>query len=87
MILCILSTKDGSIHNSYPEAISIYGSRFKERLLIVVVAYELTHNIEYEVIGEGSQISTNQKRENNDSWLLIGRNLRPFPDNFVLYCR
>ena len=32
-----------------------------------------------------SQISTNQKRESIVSWLLIGRNLRPFPDNFVLY--
>ena len=41
--------------------------------------------IEYEIIGEGSQISTNQKRESTVSWLLIGRNLRPFPDNFVLY--
>ena len=42
-------------------------------------------SIEYEIIGEGSQISTNQKRESTVSWLLIGRNLRPFPDNFVLY--
>ena len=41
--------------------------------------------IEYEIIGEGSYISTNQKRESTVSWLLIGRNLRPFPDNFVLY--
>ena len=41
--------------------------------------------IEYEIIGEGSQISTNQKRERTVSWLLIGRNLRPFPENFVLY--
>ena len=41
--------------------------------------------IEHEIIGEGSQISTNQKRESTVSWLLIGRNLRPFPDNFVLY--
>ena len=45
----------------------------------------LQEGIEYEIIGEGSQISTNQKRESTVSWLLIGRNLRPFPDNFVLY--
>ena len=45
----------------------------------------LSDIIEYEIIGEGSQISTNQKRESTVSWLLIGRNLRPFPDNFVLY--
>ena len=41
--------------------------------------------IEYEIIGEGSQISTNQKPGNSAFSLLIGRNLRPFPDNFVLY--
>ena len=41
--------------------------------------------IEYEIIGEGSQISTNQKRANSAFSLLIGQNLRPFPDNFVLY--
>ena len=43
--------------------------------------------IEYEIIGEGSQfqILTNQKRVNNAFSLLIGQNLRPFPDNFVLY--
>ena len=29
-------------------------------------------SIEYEIIGEGSQISTNQKRESTVSWLLIG---------------
>ena len=41
-------------------------------------------HLEYEIIGEGSQISTNQKRESTVSWLLIGWNLRPFPDNIVL---
>ena len=41
--------------------------------------------IEYEIIGEGSQILTNQKRESTVFSLLISRNLRPFPDNFVLY--
>ena len=41
--------------------------------------------IEYEIIGEGSQISTNQKPGNSAFSLLIGQNLRPFPDNFVLY--
>ena len=45
----------------------------------------ILYSIEYEIIGEGSQILTNQKRESIVSWLLIGRNLRPFPDNFVLY--
>ena len=50
---------------------------------IIKLAFE--SSIEYEIIGEGSQISTNQKRESTVSWLLIGRNLRPFPDNFVLY--
>ena len=43
------------------------------------------HSIEYEIIGEGSQILTNQKRESTVFSLLIGRNLRPFPDNFVLH--
>ena len=41
--------------------------------------------IEYGIIGEVSQILTNQKRENSAFSLLIGRNLRPFPNNFVLY--
>ena len=55
------------------------GSQNSERNYFYSIA------IEYEIIGEGSQISTNQKRESTVSWLLIGRNLRPFPDNFVLY--
>ena len=51
-----------------------------------LVSYWLmTSHIEYEIIGEGSQILTNQKRESTVSWLLIGQNLRLFPDNFVLY--
>ena len=41
--------------------------------------------IEYEIFGEGSQISTNQKRENSAFSHLVGWNLRPFPENFVLY--
>ena len=41
--------------------------------------------IEYEIFGEGSQISANQKQENGAFSPLIGQNLRPFPDNFVLY--
>ena len=41
--------------------------------------------IEYGIIGEGSQILTNHKRENSVFSILIGRNLRPFPDNTVLY--
>ena len=37
------------------------------------------------IFGEGSQIPTNQKRERTVFSLLIGRNLRPFPKNTVLY--
>ena len=40
--------------------------------------------IEYGIFGEGSQISTNQKREGTVFSLLIGQNLRPFPENTVL---
>ena len=64
----------------------VYGKK-----LISILKYHETRRgilscvIEYEIIGEGSQISTNQKRENSAFSLLIGRNLRPFPDNFVLY--
>ena len=42
-------------------------------------------SIEHGIIGEGSQILTNQKRENSAFSILIGRNLRPFPDNTVLF--
>ena len=49
------------------------------------VGWSSSQFIDYEIIGEGSQISTSQKRESTVSWLLIGRNLIPFPDNFVLY--
>ena len=41
--------------------------------------------IEYGIFGEGSRISTNQKRENSALLILIGRNLRPYPDNTALY--
>ena len=41
--------------------------------------------IEYGIFGEGFQILNNQKRENSSFSLLIGRNLRPFPSNTVLY--
>ena len=41
--------------------------------------------IEYGIFGEESQNLTNQKRENGAFSLLIGRNLRPFPENTVLY--
>ena len=40
--------------------------------------------IEYGFIREGSPILINQKRENRAFSTLIGRNLRPFPDNTVL---
>ena len=55
------------------------------RIKIYCLLLQICKKIVYEIIGEGSQISTNQKRESTVSWLLIGRNLRPFPDNFVLY--
>ena len=57
----------------------------KSWLKVALQLCDISIEIEYEIIGEGSQISTNQKRESTVSWLLIGRNLRPFPDNFVLY--
>ena len=49
---------------------------------VLVSFYRLS--IKYEIVGKGSQISTNQKRENSAFSLLIVQNLRPFPDNFVL---
>ena len=44
-----------------------------------------TKMIEYDIFGEGSQISANQKRENSGPSLLISLSLRPFPKNTVLY--
>lgn len=44
----------------------------------------MTGALEYEIIGEGSQILTNQERENSAFSILIGRNLTPFPDDTVL---
>ena len=41
--------------------------------------------IEHGIFGEGSHILTNQKQENGAFSLLIGRNMRPFPENTVLY--
>ena len=41
--------------------------------------------MEYGTFEEGPQISTNQRRESTVFSLLIGRNLRPSPDNTVLY--
>ena len=41
--------------------------------------------IENSIFGEGSQISTNQKGESTVFSLLIGRNLRPFPENTVVH--
>ena len=54
----------------------------------------LSHRLEYGTSGEGSQISTNQKRESTVFSPLIGRNLRPFPEKYrtlslsvsVTYC-
>ena len=48
--------------------------------------FDMGQRIEYEIFGEGSQFSANQKRENTVSSLLIGCNMRPFPENTVLYC-
>ena len=47
--------------------------------------FAIKHVIEYGIFGEGSHISTNQKREITVFSLLIGRNMRPFPENTVLY--
>ena len=41
--------------------------------------------IGYSFFGEGSHISTNQKLENGAFLLLIGINMRPFPENTALY--
>ena len=41
--------------------------------------------IEYGTFGEGSQISTNQKLESSVFSILIGLNLRPCPENTILY--
>ena len=64
-------------------------STFKKSFFIfcnhVCKGRKISPAIEYEIIGEGSQILTNQKRESTVFSLLIGRNLRPFPDSFVLY--
>ena len=46
---------------------------------------QLIKLIEYGIFGEGSHIPTNQRRENGAFSLLIGRNMRPFPENTVLY--
>ena len=63
------------------------------KLRLVSCEYERSHCsllltstkvIEYDIFGEGSQISTNKKRENSAFWLLIGLNLTPFPGNTAL---
>ena len=41
--------------------------------------------LEYDIFGEGSQVSTNQKRECTVLSLLIGWNLRLFLENTILY--
>ena len=51
----------------------------------VQMFFVLTQYIEHGIIGEGSPISTNQNREKTVFLLLIGLNLRPLPDNTVLY--
>ena len=58
----------------------MFGQQFTEVLqfikIWILMSHECIHiHIEYEIIGEGSQISTNKKRESTVSWLLIGRNL------------
>ena len=49
--------------------------------------YRLNCNYNYKdyIFGEGSQISTNQKRKNTVFSILMGSNLRHFPENTVLY--
>ena len=39
---------------------------------------------EWGIFGEGSHILTSQERENDAFSLLIGQNMRPFPENTVL---
>ena len=49
------------------------------------ISLRLGRSIKYDIFGKGSQISTNKKRESTVFSILFGRNLRPFPDNTVLY--
>ena len=42
-------------------------------------------DMEYGIFGEGSKTSINQKRENSTFSHLIGKNLRPLPENAVHY--
>ena len=49
--------------------------------VIPTLIYIIT--IECGIFGEGSQFSTNQKRDSTVFSLLICRNLRPFPDNVL----
>ena len=42
------------------------------RVAVVVLCHTLSDIIEYEIFGEGSHISTNQKRENSAFSPLIG---------------
>ena len=41
--------------------------------------------MEHGIFGKGSHILTNQRRESTVFSLLIGQNMRPFPENTVLY--
>ena len=51
-----------------------------------MMSYVYRGLIEYEIFGEGSQFSTNQKRESTVSWLLIGRNLMSYSIPYFNKC-
>ena len=52
----------------------------KRRSVVVVLT---SKGVRY--FGEGSHISTNQERENGAFLHLIGQNMKPFPENTLLY--
>ena len=68
---------DSKVSNTYDSLTQLAGSNTNE--------LQTTYAIEYGIFGEGFHILTNQKGESTVFSLVIGRNLRPFPDNTVLY--
>ena len=56
---------------------SLTGRSWKPEVLIIDMSIVETHEtLCYGILGDGSHISTNQKRENSAPLLRIGRNLR-----------
>ena len=72
----MISSQNQNLPQNIEESFVI-GITFDESFLKI---FAITLTIEYGIFGEGSHISTNQKRENSASSLLIGGNLRPFPE-------